>query len=69
MNLNAPYYRFEGSEYVLYKPDFVLAAPPEASGHSFVDGGAPHIVGRFDTLEALQEESVKQFGVEAAKAD
>lgn len=68
MEINKPYLRQEGSDFVLYYPDFVPDSAAQKISHATVVG-SPRIVGRFPTEEELQKESMKQFGRRAQRAD
>lgn len=55
-----PYFREEAGEFVLYNP--------VAVGEDTLDGtipSEPERVGVYDTVEELQDESMRQFGQEA----
>ena len=67
MFINQPYYKQEGSEFVLYKPDFQQSDSTQFSESTSVSG-APETMGRFSTEEDLQQESVRLFNVRAQKA-
>jgi hypothetical protein len=62
--LNEPCYRKEGNTFVLYRANFTTNEPG-FSEHTSVAGGNALEVGRFNTLEELQEKSMKLFNQSA----
>jgi hypothetical protein len=65
--INNPFYKKEGSQFVLYKPNFTPRDSSEFSENTFVSG-APNIIERFESVEALQLESLKLFQMRAESA-
>lgn len=63
--LNQPVWRKEGNFFVLYKANFTTDEKSGFSEHTSVSGGNGLEVGRFATLEELQQKSIELFGQEA----
>ncbi|MCL5006923.1 MAG: hypothetical protein M1153_02160 [Patescibacteria group bacterium] len=59
--LNQPVWRKEGNFFVLYKADFTTDEKPGFSEHTSVSSGNALEVGRFATLEELQQKSIELF--------